>query len=248
MRTFIQSQTKRTVIRPATVFLIPLLLVACSRSSEQQKSAEMKPIAITTSPSPPLSALNPSAPAINQPAQTSDAAPQPAEVSEALARIFGESAGLDQTHSPAFLIGDFNGDGSPDLAIVTKANDEKLAEINNELANWTLEDPHDIPVPGTPAADRLDKPKSTRAEKNDVMLAIIHGVGPQGWRNPQARQAFLLRHAAGTGVTVQSARNRKNEDSTSHLPLRGDAISEVLSGQRGVIFWTGAKYAWAPQP
>jgi len=26
--------------------------------------------------------------------------------------------------------------------------------------------------------------------------------------------------------------------------LRGDAISQTLGGRAGILFWTGAKYAW----
>ena len=207
----------------------------------------MQPVAITSSPSPALPGLAPATP-VKDTAQSAVPGPKPEEVADAVTRVFDRAASVDQTQSPVFLVGDFNGDGSTDLAVVTKANDEGVAEINNELANWTLEDPHDIPFPGTPAADRLVKPKTTRAEKNEVMLTIIHGVGPEGWRNREARQTFLLRHAVGTDRLVQSADSLRSASSTSQLPLRGDAISEMISGHRGVIFWTGAKYAWAPQP
>jgi hypothetical protein len=31
-------------------------------------------------------------------------------------------------------------------------------------------------------------------------------------------------------------------------PLRGDTISETVDGKAGILFWTGAKYAWHPSP
>jgi hypothetical protein len=94
----------------------------------------------------------------------------------------------------------------------------------------------------------LLKPKTVKAERNDQLLAIIHGVGPQGWRNAEARQSFLLRNAAGINATLQTAAKLREMPLNSNLPLRGDAISETVNGHRGLIFWTGAKYALAPQP
>jgi hypothetical protein len=174
------------------------------------------------------------------------ASPEVEEVANAIARVLGKSARVDQNHSP--VVGDFNGDGSQDLAVVTKANDDALPEINNELSNWILEDPHAVPVPGSKAANQLLKPKTVKAERNDQLLAIIHGVGPEGWRNTEARQTFLLRNAAGVNATVQTAAKLHESLSNSTLSLRGDAISETVNGHRGLIIWTGAKYAWAPQP
>lgn len=131
---------------------------------------------------------------------------------------------------------------------MTKASDDALTDINSELANWTLEDPKEIPIPGTPAADQLVRPKAVKVEKSDVLLAIIHGVGPQGWRNREARQSYLLKNAAGTNAEAQSAAALRSSSSKENLPrLRGDAIAESINGRRGLIFWTGAKYAWASQ-
>jgi hypothetical protein len=30
--------------------------------------------------------------------------------------------------------------------------------------------------------------------------------------------------------------------------LRGDTISETFGGKEGILFWTGAKYAWHASP
>ncbi|HBB97971.1 MAG TPA: hypothetical protein DC054_21525 [Blastocatellia bacterium] len=165
---------------------------------------------------------------------------------DALARVFDKAVSLDEAHAPSFVVGDFNGDGSEDLAIVTKANENSLAEINNELANWILEDPRAIPIPGSKAANELQRPKPVKVEKTDSLLAIIHGVGAQGWRNSEARQAFLLRNGGGTKILVRSINDLRRDPATPRLPpLRGDAISETTNGRQGLIFWTGAKYAWS---
>ena len=128
---------------------------------------------------------------------------------------------------------------------MTKASDSSLKELNSELANWTLEDPRRIPIPGTKAANELTPPKLVRAEKGDTLLAIIHGVGPKGWRNPEAKQTFLLKSGSGSEMKTEPAAVLLNSKDKRKLPpLGGDAIRQTVAGQSGLLFWTGAKYAW----
>jgi len=64
-----------------------------------------------------------------------------------------------------FVVGDFNGDGSEDLAVVVKPNETKLAEVNSEMANWILEDPKKIVLPSSSLAVPIsNKPAPVRAE------------------------------------------------------------------------------------
>jgi len=229
-----------------TLALISLAgVIAGSKSADQHRTSELQPTPITSaSPAPPLPALAQATPGERR----DDAPPKPEEVADAVARVFANSVKPDQSHAPPFLVGDFNGDGSPDIAVVAKASDDAMAEINNELANWTVEDPKEIPIPGTPAASQLGRPKPVKVEKSDALLAIIHGVGPQGWRNREARQTYLLKNAVGTRAEAESAEALRRSSSKPNLPpLRGDAIAVAINGRPGLIFWTGAKYAWAPQ-
>ena len=226
-------------------FMLAVTLSLTAGCSSHQQSSEPTPISVSASPAASFPALA-QATATPQTSAT-PVAPGAEEITKTIARIFEKSATVDQGRSPAFLVGDFNGDGSEDLAVMTKPNDAALSEINNELANWTLEDPHEVPIPGTKAADQLTRPKAVKAESNDELLAIIHGVGQSGWRNPQARQAFLLRNSVGTDATVQTAASLREVPSRGSVPLRGDAIMETVKGHRGLIFWTGARYGWAPQ-
>jgi hypothetical protein len=240
--------SSRLTASPVLLFLLGLLCCCAAGCSKSPPPAELRPISVSNSPAPA-----PSFPALAQatatPGQSANApTPETGEVANAIARIFGESTRVDQSHSPVFLVGDFNGDGSEDLAVVTKVNDDALPEINNELANWILEDPQAVPIPGSKAAAQLLKPKAVKAERNDQLLTIIHGAGPEGWRNHDARQTFLLRNAAGMNATLLTAAKLRGSPANSNLPLRGDAISETVNGRRGLIFWTGAKYSWAPQP
>ncbi|MFN2577311.1 MAG: hypothetical protein ABR607_06420 [Pyrinomonadaceae bacterium] len=253
----VNSRNSPREIRPrfSLIFLAALSIcwsLACTKSPEAKppeatSSPEGEPHAITSiSPLPsPLAIVQSSATPVGP--KESSPPPKADEVMGALARVFNKAASLDTTQVPSFIAGDFNGDDSEDLAIVTRPNENSLAEINSDLANWTLEDPKVVPIPGTKAADELVRPKPVKVEKTDSLLTIIHGIGAEGWRNAEARQTFLLRNGSGTNMLVRSVEDLRKDFTTPKLPpLKGDTISEQMNGRHGIIFWTGAKYAWYP--
>jgi len=229
---------------------VAVFFTGCAKSNDEPKNAELSPRVASTESTP--SQTSQFLQATPTPTESRPAAappPKPEELKEAVARVFDKSVSPDPTHNPNFLVGDFNGDGVEDLAVVTKPADNSLNEINNELANWILEDPGTVPIPGTKAATQLIRPKPVRVQKGDTLLAIIHGVGAQGWRNPEARQTYLLKNGAGSNMIVQSANTlRSSRDKSKLPPLRGDAISQTLGVRSGLLFWTGAKYAWYSPP
>jgi len=221
------------------------LSLACANSTRQQTPEPQPRVASVETPLPQaLQVLQPT-PSPGAERVPTAPPPKPEELSEAVARVFEKAAAPDTTHNPNFVVGDFNGDGSEDLAIITRASEGSLKELNNELANWTLEDPRKIPIPGAKAANEITALKPVRAEKGDTLLAIIHGVGPKGWRNPEARQTFLLKSgSASEMITEPAAALLNSKDKRKLPPLRGDAIRQTVDGQSGLLFWTGAKYAW----
>lgn len=239
-RKYLSTPFARIIVFVAAI--VSFAFCSCGKSSDQSKSQEPEPRPATTRTVPSLIA---SAQATATPAAARESQPpKSAEVDEAVARVFDKAASIDSTQVPSFVVGDLNGDGSEDIAVVTKINADLLAEINNELANWTLEDPRQVPIPGTKRAYQADRPK---ADKGDLLVAIIHGVGAQGWRNREARQTFLLRNAVWTNPQVQSSSHLIKQASNSKLPpLSGDVIMETVNGRHGLLFWTGAKYAWLP--
>jgi len=241
-----QPEQRTSAVVIGLIILSMSFLVSCERPSDQTKPTELAPRV--------ESSATPQAPQILQltvsrsPATTPPAPPpQLDEARSAMGRVFANLAEPETTNAPAFVAGDFNGDGSTDLAVITKANAASLKQINSELANWLLEDPRSVPIPGTAAANRVAPPKPVHAEAGDVLLAIIHGVGPTGWRNPEAKQTFLLKNGAGSNMTVLAVKDLAARKGKARLPpLRGDVISETVDGKSGMLFWTGAKYAWHP--
>jgi len=175
-------------------------------------------------------------------------APTLTEVQAALARIYQDTVTIDVGKSEPVLLGDFNGDGSPDLAVVVRPNGVgALPKLNNEYANWIVEDPQTVILPDThKAAQQLPKPEAPpRIQSNDILLVVLHGYGQSGWHHPYARQTFLLCNAVGENMRARPLREvlsggRKNIQSQSQW----DVIAEKLSGYDGFLYWINGKYAW----
>jgi len=199
-----------------------------------------KPIAVATpQPTPAASPVLP--PKLPPPTK--------AQVKEAVSRAFGEAliAQVEDAGGAAtFIVGDFNGDQSEDLAVIARPAPGKLDEVNNELSNWIVQDADKafIALPGKAV---VVPPKQTRprVERGEQLLAIIHGVGPEGWRNPEARQAYIVKHAAATFKGTAPSISQK-AIRVMRLPVETEIIKEVRNGRKGFLFWTGGVYAWHP--
>jgi hypothetical protein len=169
------------------------------------------------------------------------------EVVQAVRRIYGNAISVDGGSSCLCVTGDFNADGSEDLAAVVRPLRRNVAELNNELANWILEDPLLVRVPDSTNGVQPfpPKPMPARVAPGDLLLAVIHGYGHAGWRDPRARQSYLLRNAAGHAMHSRaSVVFRQIPALRQRLYFAGDVIVETLAEEPGFLFWTGSKYAW----
>jgi hypothetical protein len=166
-------------------------------------------------------------------------APKPTEVKDVVTRVFKDAVSVDSNRNPYFLVGDFNGDYSQDIAVVIKPVAGKLSDLNQEYPPWMLKDPFH---PNLPPQVRT---KPLQVEFNDVLLAVIHGYGSDGWRNPEATQTYLLKDAVGNTINAQPAKASIAANSGKKLPkLFGDTIAQVIAGASGFLYYTGAGYAW----
>jgi hypothetical protein len=156
------------------------------------------------------------------------APPTPADVRAALARAFSRCVECPaQGAESAF--GDFNGDGWQDVVVVVQPSEERAHEINDDLRNWIVQD--------------LGRKAGVRVEIGEKVLAVIHGHGRAGWRGPEARQAYLLKNAAGMklGVVRKEAMALTNH---AGRVLRGDVIAQEAQQVPRLLYWTGAGYAF----
>lgn len=200
------------------------LVAACRRTK----------VELSTTSSPTLSAST-------EPAYKAQPKPTEAELRQVIARNYKDAVTIDSSQTVPFLTGDFNGDNSEDVAVVVKPGKGKLPELNSEYANWTLEDPHE-----RRPQKQNRRPPSISVQDNDVLLAVIHGHESEGWRNALATQTYLLKNAVGKEFEIQLARQITSGEDRSLPRMKGDVIRERLDGTAGIIYWTGARYAWHP--
>jgi hypothetical protein len=175
-------------------------------------------------------------PTLDQAAQTEPApfppvpAPDAKDVRACLARIFAGVVVADPSRGRWYLDGDFNGDGSVDLAVAARPTAAGVASLNDSLANWIVEDP------------RRPRSPKTGLAASDALLAVVHGHGPDGWRNPDARQTYVLKNTGGRRMLAVPT-------SEAVMPVAGHervghVIRETLDGASGMLYWNGARYAW----
>jgi hypothetical protein len=174
--------------------------------------------------------------------------PTPTEVKDAVARAYGGVVTADTGRPPRFVTGDFNWDGSEDLAVLVTPVDGRLDAINSELANWVVEDPTRVRILDfLPRRVSIPAPTRITVNKGDTLLAVIHGAGPDGWRARQISHFYLVADAGVTRLQRQSKsafyasiRNAPKQMRT----VRGDVIAETRGSTRGFIVYAGGKYAW----
>jgi hypothetical protein len=78
------------------------------------------------------------------------------------------------------------------------------------------------------------------------LLAFVHGVAGASWQASDDRPCYLVRNAAGSGMRVRPLsevpEGVRMQVTRAHV---GDVIVETRDAGRGLVFWTGAGYAWA---
>ena len=221
------------------LFILSILLSLCACAKPEQPTVEAPP-ELTQPILPPAEPPHIDEKVVLPPAKLT-------EVQDVIKRIYGDALVID---TKQILVGDFNGDGSQDIAVVAKPVAGKLEVLNNEVANWILEDPQKIPLPDPTKSTQQfpPAPPPVNVELRDTLLALLHGYGQDGWRSPQAIQTYLLKNAVGKNMLRQTAKDYVQEiKSAKNLPrLQGDIIKETLDSQAGFLYYTGAKYVWHP--
>jgi hypothetical protein len=236
---------------PFILYAVIALAIISAACAGPETTREEPPAA---TPSPSISNQEASAtPAAPVPEATPAAPapkPAPSEVRDALARIYKGAVAFDERGGRA-VVGDFNGDGSQDLAAEVQPAAGKVSELNDELANWIVADPRQVkpldpgrlnPHQGVQTSTPGERPL---VQQRDTLLVVIHGFKEEGWRNPNAMQTYLLKNAADGGELKAEARaGAQTVVQKTILRLQGDVILEKLGGESGFLYWTGASYGW----
>lgn len=223
-------------------FMVTALVVLCGCAKPQSTVAEEPP--------PKQSEPQPEAAKPEQlPAQQNYHLPRPtlADARQVIERVYKDAVVVDTSRDENFFAGDFNGDLSEDIIIIVKPVEAKLGDINHELASWILEDPlsEALPSPRVLIQNAQRQPKRIQVEKGEALLAVIHGFGPDGWRNLEATQTYLLKNVAGSDIKPQHRDRLFRAIKGNALVIKAtDVVEEVIGGEPGFIYYTGAKYAW----
>ena len=204
--------------------IIPCLVIAlmvCACSQSKRHVAEQTPPVYQ--PSPESTPVRVAAPA----------AAKLSEVQEAVRRVFKDAAVVDTDYNPNYLAGDFNGDGSQDIAVILKP--AKLDLMNQELPPWLVREPR----------ARRDPHLKLKIEKDETLLAVIHGYGTNDWRDPDATQTFVLKNVVGNDLKVHTGEEFVSANTGRKLPRpQGDLIGETVQGSSGYIYYASATYSW----
>lgn len=210
-------------MKQISALLLTIVLLTLSGCSSSTKRAAVEQPPATYQPTPESTPVR----------LTAAAAPKLLEVHDTIKRVFKDAAVLDQDHKPNFVMGDFNGDASQDLAVIIKP--VKLEEMNQEFPPWLLR------APRTSKADRA----SLKIENNETLLAVIHGYGTNDWRDPEATQTFVLKNVVGDELRVHTGKEFVAANVGRKLPrAQGDLIGETLQGTQGYLYYAVSTYAW----
>ena len=209
----------RSLVSPILILGTCVALAGCS--NRQQAQQESQPQSVKTSQSQPIASASPL---------------RFAEVHEAVNRVFKDAALIDESRSPSFVVGDFNGDRSEDIAVIIKTAPGKVTEMNQQFPPWILKDPFVNSQPGmTPL----------RVAEHETLLAVIHGYGAGGWHDSQATQTYLLKNVLGEKIETRTKAETIAASQGKKLPqLQGDLISEILRGKQGYLYYSGSTYLW----
>lgn len=242
-------------LRAGLVILLSVNLFACY-SPEVSTAGRASEVKDQGTPSPPMVSQSPRG-AQRTPenrAQTQDPPKLPAEqVKTLIEKGFGGLFRLDeQTVTPHYLTGDFNGDGVADLCVVARLGHD-LDAGDKSSPTFMLYAPL-----GAGMDARKYEHKFTLGDlshyADDMLLVIMHGARERGWEGNEPSQKFALLSAMDAGVNRMSLHKGALKpasigDADEDLPpprLKGDAILITYRGEGTAIYWDGARYRWYP--
>lgn len=239
----VNSKT-RAILFCVLLALTSIVLNGCEKPEQPQTEER---------PKPPEQPVSPTASLTETVEVAKLAPPQPEEIEEKVRLVFGEAALADRSRRPYSFVGDFNGDDSQDLAVVLKPAPNKLDQLNGDYPRWLTRDPLSSSLPKSVIAAnrpaRTEDPASARGLpvlSGETLLAVIHGHGPRGWRDPEATQTFLLKNVVGDAMRTRERTEVTGVKGKRMPQIDGDVIDQRLVGQSGFIYFSLAQgsYEW----
>jgi hypothetical protein len=191
------------------------------------------------------------------------------QIQSLINKEFGQLFLVDSLYiSPTYLVGDFNGDGIKDLAVLVRPR--KTIDPNDKTKpTFWLDEPITGGIYKTTSKRRLDKAEREWRERHQAFtigdlaryrqvllpeIVIIHGTEGRMWENSEPQQRFVV--LGGMDHDADRMRLYRGKlksmaigDSPGGIPhkLVGDALLFTYRNEGGaVIYWLNGDYYWYP--
>lgn len=159
--------------------------------------------------------------------------PLPAVTNDYVHKEFGDNCSL--LPGVAQFVGDLDGDGIDDLVLAARC---KNPMADQGEYGFRVSDPLDSDF-GYGNVKVTSGFISEEPDRKDVVLLVVHGVGPEAWRSDKEKPKFLLINLPYTSLTVKRLALRKKTILAIYMVenSEGDQTSAV-------VFWDGKKYRY----
>jgi hypothetical protein len=139
---------------------------------------------------------------------------------------------------PTYLLGDFNGDGHSDIAIMVIV-EEGRDELQRHKVRYIDVDPY-----SRSNGSQLDPASSDGMGRNCLGVAVIHGTS-EGWNTSSPAAKFIVYECfSAFRLIPKGQRIRRGSGSRGPTPKpKGDAILlDLETGGTALVYWNGRTY------
>jgi hypothetical protein len=158
------------------------------------------------------------------------------ELGAAVSAGFGPTVEVITDTKPYYLLGDFNGDGNQDVAVVVSAVRGRF-ELSKRGVQYV-----DVDPASKTNGSRLDPTKDM--DVGCFGIALVHGTAT-GWDSPAEGDTYFFYECFAPFRLVRKGGTIRRERGAEGPPpeLKGDAIMlDLENGGRTLIYWDGSTY------
>jgi hypothetical protein len=137
---------------------------------------------------------------------------------------------------PIPQVADLDGDGVPDIVIAARCTNPLM---DQDQYNFRVVDPY-YSFFGYGNPQITTRFSSDDPETRGLVLLIIHGSGPEGWRSPTPKAKFVIINLPFKEISVKKLEVKKKTVMAIYANETGP--DETVSA----TFWDGKKYRYEP--